>query len=92
MQSFAEIDTCPSRLLIPMPVMVPPTNEPQLKSGEAMVSWMIDVTDSAALFASVETESGMTADNASRTGANVRLVKAGFIVFMVALFPIRLIE
>jgi hypothetical protein len=29
----------------------------------------------------------MTADSASRMEAKVRFVKAGFIVFMVALFP-----
>jgi hypothetical protein len=87
MQSFPAIETCPRRLLIPAPVMVPPTKDPQLKSGEAIVSWMIDATDSAALSASLETVSGTIADNASRTEAKVRLLKGGFIVFMVALFP-----
>ncbi|GAB1718990.1 MAG: hypothetical protein NTAFB09_07210 [Nitrosospira sp.] len=37
-QSFPEIDTCPSRLLIPVPVVIPPTNDPQPKSGEMIVS------------------------------------------------------
>jgi hypothetical protein len=48
---------------------------------------MIDVMDSTALFASVETVKSTTADSASRMEAKVRFVKVGFVVFMAALFP-----
>jgi hypothetical protein len=89
MQSFPEIDTCPSRLLVPEPVMVPPTNDPQLKLGEVMVSWMTEPMDSAALPAFVEIASGAAIASISKADVMVLFI---VIVFIVLYSPVKSIE
>ena len=93
MQSLPEIATEPSSGLAPLPVMVPPKCEAQLGSDEGpMVSWMTDVTDSVALFASVEKVTGAITASISRTEVMVLFIKMGSIVFMALYSPVKLIE